>query len=64
MRNAQLTHDDRGKQDDEQHHAEDERGTRDGEICVKVQHFHIILLSLAKVVIISESARNRSVKYS
>ena len=33
MRNPEFTHDDRGKQDDEQHHEEDERGVGDGEIC-------------------------------
>ena len=54
MRNTQFTHDDRGKQDDEQHHAENNRGTRDRQIYVKV---HNNLLSHAKVVQTEQNAK-------
>ena len=36
---AQFTHDDRGEENDEQHHEEDQRGVGNGEICCHQSHF-------------------------
>ena len=38
VRNAQLAHDDWGKQDNQQHHEKDERWVRNGEIGSQSRH--------------------------